>query len=366
MWKSQYPGQPKPSLKSRSTLLEQVRRETRLRHMSIRTEKAYVGWIERFLRFHRHQAGDWVHPRDLGNQAVSDFLSDLAVHGNVTASTQNQAFSALLFLYRQVLQLEIEIEAVRAKKPERLPVVLSRDEVRRLLLELPLGRIRTMAGLMYGAGLRKMEVCRLRVKDLDFDRKQIIVRDGKGDKDRAVPLPERLIEALRSQVEMVEQLHKTDLEIGAGYVWLPSALSRKYPQAARSLVWQYLFPANKLSNETRPVSEKSGIEREETENPKEGEHSTGSMPAVRRHHIHDSSVHKAVSRAVRKAGIRKKATCHSLRHSFATHMLEDGADIRTVQELLGHSDVSTTMIYTHVSTVGATGTVSPLDRLGSC
>jgi len=320
--------------------------------MSIRTEEAYLKWLEEFLRYHRYKTGDWQHPTELGNDAINEFLTHLAVDRKVAASTQNQAFSAILFLYRKVLKLEISVDAERAKKPERLPVVLSIEEVRRLLLEIPQGVLRVLAGLMYGSGLRLMEACRIRIKDVDFDRRQIMVRDGKGEKDRVVPLPQKLLPALKRQVDTVTELHAKDLAAGAGNVWLPYALAEKYPQAGRSLAWQYLFPAKSLSTEPRP-----------RETDERGPHS--SLPELRRHHIHESSVQKAVTAAVRRAGIQKKATCHTLRHSFATHLLEDGKDIRTIQELLGHADVSTTMIYTHVSTVGATGVLSPLDRLGS-
>jgi integron integrase len=320
-------------------------------HMSIRTEQAYLLWLEEFLRYHRDKSGSWQHPTQLGNHAINDFLTYLAVHRKVSASTQNQALSAILFLYRKVLKIEIAIDAERAKTPERLPVVLSVDEVRRVLLEVPQGPLRTIAGLMYGAGLRLMEACRIRVKDVDFDRWQIIIRDGKGAKDRAVPLPKRLLPALKRQVESVTQLHAKDLAAGAGNVWLPYALAEKYPHAGKSLGWQYVFPAKSLSTEPRPreADERGPDDR---------------LPELRRHHIHESSVQKSVTAAVRRAGIRKKASCHSLRHSFATHLLEDGKDIRTIQQLLGHADVSTTMVYTHVSTIGATGVMSPLDRLG--
>ena len=331
------------------SLLDRVRREMRVRHMSIRTEEAYVGWIRKFLVYHKEQQGDWKHPNEMGSEEVNEFLTWLAADRNVAASTQNQALSALLFLFTQILKSELVFDAKRAKRPERLPVVLSIDEVRRLLCNIPEGMYRVMAGLMYGSGLRLMECCRIRVKDVDFDRKQIMVRDGKGEKDRVVPLPEKLVPHLKNQLRDVEMLHARDLESGAGWVWLPYAMAEKDKSAGCQLAWQYLFPARQLSRDPRP-READGDMRSVT-------------PQLRRHHVHDSSVQKAVTGAVRRSGINKRASCHSLRHSFATHLLEDGKDIRTIQELLGHADVSTTMIYTHVSTIGATGVKSPLDRI---
>lgn len=339
-----------PVKQSNSPLLQQVRNLARKLHRSIRTEEAYLHWIEEFLRYHRQKSGQWKHPSKMDDADVNDYLTHLAVERNVAASTQNQAFSALLFLFRNVLQQEITVNAVRAKRPERLPVVLSVDEVRSLLAEVPHGPMRLIAGLMYGAGLRLMEACRLRIKDVDFDRRQIMVRDGKGEKDRAVPLPERLVAGLRRQLSDVRSQHAADLAAGAGWVWLPYALAEKYPEAGRSIDWQYLFPAQSLSTDPRP--------REANERPRGRE-----LKQLRRHHVHETSVQKAIAAAVKRAGITKHATSHSLRHSFATHLLEDGKDIRTIQELLGHADVSTTMIYTHVSSVGATGIRSPLDRL---
>lgn len=335
---------------SKSPLLENVRGVIRLRHMSIRTEEAYVRWITEFLRYVKQQTGEWRHPNQLGNVEINQFLTHLAVQRKVASSTQNQAFSAILFLYRDVLKMEIKIDAVRAKQTEKLPVVLSQDEVRRVLHQIPSGPFSLMAGLMYGAGLRLMEACRLRVKDVDFERFQITVRDGKGQKDRAVPLPQKLIEGIQRQVEEVKRIHEDDVKVGAGWVWLPFALAEKYPNAGRTLAWQYLFPAKTLSRDPRP--------REANEATYEAD-----KFQLRRHHVHENTVQKMMTTAVKRSGIVKPASCHSLRHSFATHLLEDGKDIRTIQELLGHSDVSTTMIYTHVSTLGATGVRSPLDRL---
>ena len=335
----------------RPRLVDQLRQLTRARNMSIRTGDAYVRWVEEFIRFHRSLAGRWRHPVEMGSAEVNQFLTSLAVDRKVAASTQNQALSAILFLYRKVLGCDdFKLDAIRAQRPERIPVVLSVDEVRRVLDCVPNGVCKFMTGLMYGAGMRLMEVCRLRVKDIDFDRRQITVRDGKGEKDRAVPLPQRLVEGLREQMEFVQQLHAGDVAAGAGWVWLPYALAEKYPQAGREYRWQYLFPADRISTDPRP-------------NESSDEAPANSPPQLRRHHVHESTVQKVMTAAVRKSGISKRASCHTLRHSFATHLLEDGKDIRTIQELLGHADVSTTMIYTHVSRTGATGVLSPLDRL---
>jgi integron integrase len=315
-------------------LLDQVRGKIRLKHYSIRTEQAYVDWIKRFiLHFGKR------HPRELGAAEVEQFLTHLAVEGNVAASTQNQAKSALLFLYREVLETELPwLDNVeRARAPKRLPVVLTRDEVHAVLSRLS-GTHWLIASLLYGAGLRIMEALRLRVKDVDFARKEILVRDGKGFKDRVTMLPAALAAPLAAHLERVKALHEQDLAAGRGAVYLPYALERKYPGAARDWAWQYVFPSANLSEDPR-----TGIER--------------------RHHLQDQAVQRAMRQAVRDAGVNKPATPHTLRHSFATHLLEGGYDIRTVQELLGHADVSTTMIYTHVLNRGGRGVTSPLDRV---
>ncbi|BAU49501.1 integrase [Sulfurifustis variabilis] len=279
------------------------------------------------------------HPREMGAEQVTSFLTHLAVQGRVSASTQNQALNALLFLYREVLDIELpwmnDIE--RAKKPARLPVVLTRAEVRALLARLE-GTHWLMGSLIYGSGLRLMECLRLRVKDLDFGYQQLLIRDAKGQKDRVTVIPESLVEPLRTQLTRVQALHEQDLKEGSGRVYLPHALDKKYPNADREWGWQYVFPSAK-----RSIDPGSGVER--------------------RHHVSEESFQRAVKRAVRAAGILKPASVHTLRHSFATHLLEDGYDIRTVQELLGHSDVSTTMIYTHVLQKGGRAARSPLDRL---
>jgi integron integrase len=323
-----------PSSSQSPKLLDAVRSACRRRGYSLRTEQSYSRWIVRYVRFHGTR-----HPRTLGAEEVRAYLSHLATTRNVAASTQNQALNALVFLYDQVLHTELGSFRgfVRAKRPRRLPLVLSREEVRRLLTAMR-STNRLIASLLYGAGLRISEALRLRVKDLDFDRHQLMVRAGKGNKDRRAILPALLVPALKRQLRKAKALHDEDLEAGYGAVYLPGALARKYPGAERAWGWQYVFPAARLSRDPR-----SGVRR--------------------RHHRTASPVQKAVRRAVRAAEIDKPATCHTLRHSFATHLLEDGHDVRTVQELLGHKDLRTTMIYTHVANLGA-GAKSPLERLG--
>ena len=341
-----------PPLQSMSSnLISRVRELCQLKHFSKRTEIAYVKWIKDFLVFHKKRSGNWVHPTELGNQGINEYLTYLATTRNVAASTQNQAFSALLFLYTKILEQDVNIDALRAKHPERVPVVLSIDEVGRLIRSVENPMVKIMVQLMYGSGLRVMECCRLRIKDVDFERAQVTVRDGKGEKDRNVPLPNSLDEPIRQQMEFVRQQHHSDTSAGAGFVWLPYAFAAKDRTAGRSFAWQYLFPAKKLSRDTRPREADSQL--------------LDDSHQMRRHHFHESTVQKHVKKASSNAGIHKKVSCHVLRHSFATHLLDDGYDIRTIQELLGHKDFSTTMIYTHVSTLGSTGVRSPLDRIVS-
>jgi integron integrase len=313
-------------------LLDRVREVIRIKHYSIRTEQAYLQWIRRYIHFHGKQ-----HPRNLGADALTAFLSDLAIRGQVAASTQNQALNAILFMYREVLKIELPwIDDVqRAKRPHRLPVVLTRDEVKGILAQLE-GTIWLMAGITYGGGLRLLECLRLRVKDLDLDRGEVTIRDAKGQKDRITMLPRTLVEPLRTHLARVRHLHEMDVAAGFGRVYLPFALDRKYPNADLEWGWQYVFPASR-----RTVDPRAGVER--------------------RHHASPEALQRAIKNAVRKAGVIKPASVHTLRHSFATHLLEGGYDIRTVQELLGHSDVKTTMIYTHVLNRGGRGVVSPLD-----
>ena len=313
-------------------LLDQVHAAARLRHLSLHTEEAYSDWVRRFILFHRKR-----HPLEMGAAEIRQFLSYLAVSGKVAASTQNQALCALLFLYRDVLGVGLlYVEGIeRAKRPARIPVVFTRQEVERLLAQLT-GTYRLVASLLYGSGLRLMEALRLRVKDMDFDYGQITVRDGKGEKDRRTMLPRPLADPLRDQVVRVKLLHEQDLREGYGSVYLPYALGRKYPNASQELAWQYVFPSSKLSAD--PHSD-----------------------VTRRHHASPDSVQREVKRAIRAAGIVKHGGCHTLRHSFATHLLEDGYDVRTIQELLGHSDLKTTMIYTHVLNKGGRGVRSPLE-----
>ena len=320
--------------KPKRKLLDRVRDVTRLKHYSLRTERTYCDWIERFIRFHGMR-----HPAEMAEPEVGEFLTDLARVGNVSASTQNQALSALLFLYKEVLRQEIgwlkQVE--RAKKPARLPVVLSRDEVHKIFAHLH-GTARLMAGLLYGSGLRLMECVRLRVKDVDFAYARIIVRDTKGGRDRVTMLPVNLAAPLQRHLQKVKAQHEQDLADGFGEFWLSDALARKYPNAAREWSWQFVFPSSRIS-----VDPRSQVKR--------------------RHHINESALQQAVKKAVRASRLTKPASCHTFRHSFATHLLENGYDIRTVQELLGHKDVSTTMIYTHVLNKPGIGVRSPLDHI---
>ncbi len=315
-------------------LLDRVRNVIRCKHYSIRTEHSYIEWIKRYIFFHDKQ-----HPENLNETHISAFLTHLAVEKKVASSTQNQALCALVFLYRQVLNKEMgDFEnLIRAKRPAKLPVVFTRDEVRKVLLQLD-GVNWLMGQILYGAGLRVMECVRLRVKDIDFGYRQIIVRNGKGNKDRITMLPDIISEQLQRHMQKIKIIHETDLKAGFGSVYLPFALERKYKNADRNWSWQYVFPASR-----RSIDPRSGAER--------------------RHHISESVPQRAIKKAIRKSGISKAGSCHSLRHSFATHLLESGYDIRTVQDLLGHKDVSTTMIYTHVLNRGGKGVQSPGDTL---
>lgn len=317
---------------ARPGLLEEVRNKLRAKHYSYRTEQQYVAWIRRFILHNGKR-----HPREMGGPEVEQFLTHLAVDRRVAASTQNQALAAILFLYRQVLEVDLPwlANVVRARRPARLPVVLSSQDVARLLSQMD-GQFRLIAQLLYGSGLRLMETLRLRVKDIDFDYSQIVVRDGKGAKDRVTVLPGATIKPLRAHLLLLRDQHQNAMQRGHAGVELPFALERKYPKAHMEWAWQYIFPAARPSRDPR-----SG--------------------AVRRHHVHESSVQRAVRRAARAASIQKPVGPHTLRHCFATHLLERGYDIRTVQELMGHADVRTTQIYTHVIRKGASAVQSPLD-----
>jgi integron integrase len=313
-------------------LLDRVRQAIRLKHFSFQTEKSYVYYITQFILFH-----DKRHPQDMGVDEIRSYLSHLAVEKNVAASTQNIALSALLFLYKQVLQIDLPYidQIERAKKPRRLPVVYSRAEARAILANLE-GTTYLIVALLYGCGLRLTECLSLRVKDLDFEYRQITIRDGKGAQDRITMMPTSLVEMLKLQLQRAKILHQQDLALGYGNVYLPYALERKYPHADRQWIWQYVFPAANRSIDPR-------------------------TQIYRRHHVYPDSIQRAVKVAIQAAKIMKHGSCHTFRHSFATHLLEDGYDIRTVQELLGHKDVKTTMIYTHVLNRGGKGVRSPLD-----
>lgn len=315
-------------------LLEAIKNELNYLHYSKRTEEAYVYWIKRFVFFHNKR-----HPMAMGEKEIMQFLSSLAVKEKVSASTQNQALCAIVFLYKHILKKAPgEFEGLAfAKRTRRLPVVLTRKEVKLVLDQLS-GIYRLIARLLYGGGLRLMECLRLRIKDIDFEYEQIIIRDSKGQKDRVTVLPKVIKEELLKHLEKVKTLHEKDLREGFGSVYLPYALERKYPNAGKELGWQYVFPAPSISTDSR-----TGIKR--------------------RHHLDETLIQKAVKRAVQKAGIKKPASCHTLRHSFATHLLEDGYDIRTLQELLGHESLNTTMIYTHVMKKGGLGVISPADKI---
>lgn len=324
---------PTPSAPKGKKLLDQYREALRNRHYSARTEKTYASWVRQYI-LHHHKR----HPREMGPAEINDFITHLVGQRNVSASTQNQAISAILFLYRNVLRLPLDETAlapIRPSKPKRVPTVLSKTEAKTVIEKMD-GVYKLMTQIMYGGGLRLMEVLRLRVKDLDFANRQIIVRDGKGENDRVTTFPDVLLEPLRLHLKQVKALHEHDLSIGLGTVYLPYALERKYVNANREFAWQYVFPAPDLS-----VDPASGVKQ--------------------RHHVNESSLQKAVKQAARLAKMDKPVTPHTFRHSFATHLLQNGYDIRTVQELLGHKDVKTTMIYTHVLQRGGLAVRSPLD-----
>lgn len=332
---SQPPAVSPPRPEKAKKLLDQYSEFIRNRHYSLRTEQTYVGWVREYILYHNKR-----HPREMGVAEINDFITHLVNQKKVAASTQNQAISAILYLYRNVLSIQLDekaLIAIRPTKPKRIPTVLSRGEAKIVIAQMD-GIYKIMAQLMYGSGLRLMEVLRLRVKDLDFANRQIVVRDGKGENDRVTMFPEALLKTLRLHLQQVEAQHELDLTQGYGTVYLPYALERKYPNANREFAWQYVFPASVLSVD--PIS-----------------------GAKRRHHLHESNLQKAVKQAARRAKVNKPVSPHTFRHSFATHLLENGYDIRTVQELLGHKDVKTTMIYTHVLQRGGLAVKSPLDEI---
>lgn len=317
----------------KSALLENMRAVIRLHHYSLRTEQSYIHWVKRFILYHKKR-----HPSEMGEREITGFLTYLAVNRKVSASTQNQALSAILFLYKKVLNLKLEWldGVVRARRPQHLPVILARNEIKQILEEMQ-GVNGLIANMLYGTGMRKMECLRLRVQDVDFSYRQIVVRSGKGDKDRITVMPDILIDPLLKHLEKVRRTHNNDLDEGYGEVYLPYALERKYPNAGKSWKWQFIFPATR-----RSVDPYTGL--------------------IRRHHWYETNISRAIREALHKTGINKRVSVHTLRHSFATHLLEDGYDIRTVQELLGHKDVKTTQIYTHVLNKGSRGVRSPLDN----
>ncbi len=318
-------------------LLDEVRKVLRLHHYSIHTERSYVEWIVRFVRFHGMRSREALFPAE---PKIESFLTDLAVHGHVAAATQNQAMNALVFLYKRVLKhaMEGRISAVRADKKINVPVVMTREEVAAVISLLD-GTAQLVAKLLYGSGVRIMEAVRIRVKDIDFQMKQLTVRSGKGDKDRFTTFPATLTPLLQNHLARVKTLHQQDAAQGHGEVYLPHALARKYPNTAKEWGWQYVFPARDIS-----VDPRSGV--------------------TRRHHVDPSVINKAIKVAVRRAGLTKTISAHTFRHSFATHLLQRGTDIRTIQQLLGHNDLATTMIYTHILQQGGQGVPSPLDDLG--